>query len=595
MVSCCRATNRVPAGGRAMLAAFLFCLPAGYACAASANLLTNGDFRQWADGRPSGWVVGLGAQDQPGDTGAASTITWIADGPPGNAALRLEGNAQTVRWLAVSQGPLAVAPGDVLCLSGWMRTNHVQLDGHRFSNCYLGLSLFDAKGKRLSLQTCPSGSGTSPWTAEQISVLVPPEGRSASVTLFLSMSGSADFADLRLTRVAALTRDTSLSEAEGWRADLEYLSEALPWLHVDPFRHLAREDFQTRMSELIEQVGRQSYWENTMALLRIIAALGDAHTTVAPDGKRQIRLPITFYRFSDGLFVTAVGSSCASLLQGRVVRIGDYDVNTVWEKLSPYVSHQTDSWLDQTIPAWLSLPPMLQGAGLLASESALPLTVVGPDERPWQVLVEPQAGPVFLTPAPPEDQRPLYLRGTDLYRYEYLEETRTLYVSYRQCAEDPNRPMSKFTADVLQVVDSRPVDRFVFDVRLNSGGNSSLAGPLIEGIARKVQEKKIGRTYVITGRATFSSAILNACAFQQATGALVAGEPLGDKPNHLGEIRALLLPNTGLTVYYSTSRFLQTLPGDPPTLPLDLPVSLSAQDYFSGRDLVLEAILHDRR
>jgi hypothetical protein len=332
-----------------------------------------------------------------------------------------------------------------------------------------------------------------------------------------------------------------------------------------------------------------------MALMRIIAALGDAHTTVAPDEKRQIRVPIAFYRFSDGLFVTAVGSSCASLLQGRVARIGDYDVNAIWEKLSPYVSHQTDSWLDQTIPGWLSFPPMLQGAGLIASESALPLTVVGPDEQPEQVLVEPQAGPVFLTAAPPEDQRPLYMRGTDFYRYEYLEDTRTLYVSYRQYVEDPNRPMSKFTADVLQVVGSRPVDRFVFDVRLNSGGNSTLAGPLIEGIARKVQEKKIGRTYVITGRATFSSAILNACAFQQATGALVAGEPLGDKPNHLGEVRALLLPNTGLTVYYSTSRFLQTLPGDPPTLPLDLPISLSSQDYFSGRDPVLEAIVHDWR
>lgn len=458
----------------------------------------------------------------------------------------------------------------------------------------MGLSLFDAKGKRLSLRACLNGYGTSAWTAGQCGVLVPPEVRSVSVTLFLSMSGSADFADLCLTRIAALPPDASLSEAEGWRADLEYLGEALPWLHVDPFRHLAREDFQARLSELIEQVGRQSYWENTMTLLRIIAAVGDAHTTVVPDEKRQTRLPITFYRFSDGLFVTAVGPSCASLLQGSVVRIGDYDVNTVWEKLSPYVSHQTDSRVDQTIPGWLSLPSMLQGAGLIESESALPLTVVGPDERPWQALVEPQTGPVFLTPAPPADQLPLYLRGTDLYRYEYFEETRTLYVSYRHCAEDPNRPMSQFTADVLQVVDSRPVDRFIFDVRLNSGGNSSLAGRLIEGIARKTQEKKIGRTYVITGRATFSSAILNACAFQQATGALVAGEPMGDKPNHLGEVRALLLPNTGLTVYYSTSRF-QIMAGDPPTLPLDLPVSLSAQDYFSGRDPVLEAILRDRR
>jgi hypothetical protein len=98
----------------------------------------------------------------------------------------------------------------------------------------------------------------------------------------------------------------------------------------------------------------------------------------------------------------------------------------------------------------------------------------------------------------------------------------------------------------------------------------------------------------VPGRDTFSAAILNACAFRQATAALVAGEPTGDKPNHLGEVRALLLPNTGLTVCYSTSRF-QPLAGDPPTLPLDLPVSLSSEDYFSGHDPVLETILRDRR
>ncbi len=592
-----RATNGVRAGRYAILAVLLFCLPVGSAGAAAGNLLINGDFRQWTDGRPSAWVVEQGAQDRPTGTGATSTITRIPDGLQGSAALRLEGEAQTVRWLAVMQGPFAVSPGEILCLSGWLRTNAVRRDGHPFVNCYFGLLLFDESGRLLGLQPCLNGYGTSGWTLGQRGVLVPPEGRSVKVALFLSMSGTADFADLRLTRMAPLTPDASLSEPEGWRADLEYLAAALPWLHVDPFRYLTREDFQGRMAELLGQVGRQSYWENTMALLRIVAALGDAHTMVLPNQNRQVHLPITFYRFSDGLFVTAVASPYASLLKGCVVRIGAYTTDSVWEKLSPYVSHQTESRLDQAIPAWLSLPQMLRGVGLLESESALPLTVMSPEGQQVDEIIKPwelPAEPALLSAAPPENQRPLYLRGTDLYRYEYLEDSRSLYVCYRRCAEDPNRPMSRFTAEVLQVIDSRPVDRFIFDVRLNSGGNSSVAGPFIEAIARKAQEKKIGRTYVITGRDTFSSAILNACAFQQATSALVAGEPMGDKPNHLGEVRTLLLPNTGLTVYYSTSRF-QTLAGDPPTLPLDLPVSLASRDYFSGRDPVLEAILHDRR
>jgi hypothetical protein len=295
MVSRYRATNSVLAGGHGMLAVLLLCLPVGSAGAASGNLLVNGDFRQWTQGRPSGWTVELGAQEKPAGVGTTSTITHVPDGPQGKAGLRLEGDAQTARWLAVSQGPLAVSPGDVLCLSGWLRTNAVRRDNHPFVNCYLGLPLFDESGKLLSVRTCLNGYGTAAWTPGRGGVLVPPEARSAKVTLFLSMSGSADFGDLCLTRIAPWMRDASLSEAAGWQADLEHLSEVLPWLHIDPFRHLAREDFQARISELKEQVGQQSYWENTMGLMRIIAALGDAHTMIVPDEERQIRLPIAFY------------------------------------------------------------------------------------------------------------------------------------------------------------------------------------------------------------------------------------------------------------------------------------------------------------
>ena len=93
-------------------------------------------------------------------------------------------------------------------------------------------------------------------------------------------------------------------------------------------------------------------------------------------------------------------------------------------------------------------------------------------------------------------------------------------------------------------------------------------------------------------RTTFSAATIAAIDLKQETAALVVGEPSRGKPNGYSDEKHLRLPNSGLEVYYSPL-YRAAMPeiGDAPFLPVDIPVSGTFEDYQSGRDPVLEAVL----
>jgi hypothetical protein len=96
---------------------------------------------------------------------------------------------------------------------------------------------------------------------------------------------------------------------------------------------------------------------------------------------------------------------------------------------------------------------------------------------------------------------------------------------------------------------------------------------------------------VLIGPRTFSSAVLNAIQFRQRTAAILVGEPTGGEPNHYGEVKSFTLPNSGLSVYYSTRRFVYIEGDASSALEPDRVVPLMAADLLAGRDPVLEAVI----
>jgi hypothetical protein len=555
------------------------------------NLVVNGDFLEWQEGRPTGWTLDVGAVE---GEGPFSTVTRAGDGPGKLPALRLEGKTETRQWLAVMQGPWNVAPGDALRVGGWMRTRDVRPDGHRYRNSQIALFLLDSKGHRVDVVMPGKVTGTTDWQSFERGFVVPRGAVTAKLSLFLSMSGRAEFAGIRVERAPAPKVDPSLPPEEHWDRDLEYLRTTLPLIHPDPFTVTSKAEFDASLRELSKRVETLDDLQISMRVMRILASLGDSHTSAALADPPELRFPVGAAWLREGLVVVVVDESYASLLGGKVLRVGELSLDQVREVVRPYVSHENEAWLEQVLARWLSFPRLLFGAGVIESPAELPLTVRTPDGLETSVTVtaaKPGVEQTILRADSGVSTPPLFARHPKRnYWFEYFEKSDTLYCRYSRCRQIPREPISEFTARLLEVTDTRPVERFVLDLRGNTGGSSPLLQPLIQGIAERVQDGKIARGYLIVDRRTFSSAILNAAEFLRATDAVVVGEPTGGKPNHFGQVTGISLPYSGLHVGVSTKTF-RRLDDDPATLEPDILVRLCHADLVKGLDPVLAAVL----
>lgn len=99
--------------------------------------------------------------------------------------------------------------------------------------------------------------------------------------------------------------------------------------------------------------------------------------------------------------------------------------------------------------------------------------------------------------------------------------------------------------------------------------------------------------FVLIGRETFSAASYLTTKLEFNTKAIFIGEPTGASPNHYGDNRPLILPNSGLEVRLSSIYWQNSFPFDSRTATEPrLRVDLNSKDYFSNKDPFLEAALN---
>jgi hypothetical protein len=113
---------------------------------------------------------------------------------------------------------------------------------------------------------------------------------------------------------------------------------------------------------------------------------------------------------------------------------------------------------------------------------------------------------------------------------------------------------------------------------------------IIPQIKKRPRLNRKGGLYVAIGRRTFSAAMSNASDFRRETPAILVGEPAGEKPNSYQESRRMQLPNSKLTVSYSTKFYRFADPGIEAIVP-DKLFEPAWADYKAGRDPVLEWIM----
>jgi hypothetical protein len=394
------------------------------------------------------------------------------------------------------------------------------------------------------------------------------------------------------------------AETAEWREDLRYFAEQAPQVHRNLFHSMTHEEFETAVKNLDQRIPNLSRNQIIVELARIVAMIGDGHTYVdlqePPTSFRHY--PLRLYWFPDGVYVLSADERYATLVGGRIVKLGKVSGQDAYDAVSKIVQRDNELQVKSVTPYYMCLPEVLDGLGLVANLEAVPFTV---EKNGMQttVIVAPEAGqwsdnefvhPVdWVDARDPASPTPLWLKDpANPYWFEYLRDSRTLYVQFNVVGQKDDETIEAFFKRVMAFADANPVDRFVLDERLNGGGNNTLLRPIIHAFIRSDKVNQPGKLFTIIGRQTFSAAMNCVNRMKLNTNTLFVGEPTGANPNMYGDNAAVVLLHSKLSVRLSTLWWQDMDPRDKRVWQApDLSAELTFAEYRAGHDPAMDAIL----
>lgn len=399
----------------------------------------------------------------------------------------------------------------------------------------------------------------------------------------------------------------SLTTAQ-WQEDLRFLQKTA---HDDfplLFKKISESDWDAAVEEFYNQIPNLEAHEVKVGLTRMVSLFGYGHTqiyysTLAKDGV----LPVNLYDFDDGIFIEGVQKGNERLLGSQVIKVAGMSVREALAAIRPVVPVENESYFKAYGLRFLTVPTILHAQRVIPSLTKEVTLTLEKDGKQFEhtfttiALDDMSRGYGFTYPNEQwvsgrnQDETPLYLKHLKdkLYFFEYLPESKTVYVRQSSVFPDKKETLQEFYKRLFAFVDSNEVEKFVYDVRLNGGGNNYNNKDLIKGIMARPKINNRGTFFYIIGRNTFSAAQNLTNEIQHYTEAIIVGEPTAENLNFLGDARRVTLPNSEINVNLSYA-WWQDKPqweNKDWTIP-HLAVTMKSTEYFTNQDPVLDKAMN---
>lgn len=328
---------------------------------------------------------------------------------------------------------------------------------------------------------------------------------------------------------------------------------------------------------------------------KIIASLGDAHTGINYwDG---FFYPLRFYCFNEGIYIIDADKSLEDILYTKVKKINGVDINIIIEQLKILIPHENEYWLKERLPDYLSVPVYMYGLGIIPDEEKTEFEFEGLNGEIIKKEIDilkygEKANYISIN----NNDRDIYLfdqQNEDFYWYEYLNNDNILYFKYNVCANMEEINFISFSDSMFETIENYDIEKFVIDLRHNSGGNSTVINPFLTSISKLAENNPEMKIYVITGRQTFSSGVMAVIDIKEKVPVILIGESTGGSPNSYGEVKSFELTNSKIPVYYSVKYFQMTNDGANTVSP-DITVEAGINDFINNNDVIMEYIKMDK-
>ena len=390
-----------------------------------------------------------------------------------------------------------------------------------------------------------------------------------------------------------------------WDEEIELLAEELEVRHKNLYFRLDSTEFHRELEKIAREARSGSPFSTSVRLQQAVVRLGDAHTRV--NYHFQILpgeiIPVECYWFSEGIFILKTREEHREILGRKISGINGFPIHQIIDSLSTLMVDDNRALIKAEIPRMITWNQLLEHFGF-GIQGKVELQLTDDEENNSSYLMALPARESSAYSVRPDSVPLGWQKRKEFFSERYFPGEKLFYIQYNKCwsrevEEEYGSGASalfmpsfrEFEKEVFQVLRKEEVDKLVFDMRFNGGGNSYQGTQFIRKLCN-TKLKGQGKIYVVVGRHTFSSAIINTVDFLKNSDAVIVGEETGGRPNHYGEVKRFVLPGSNLVVSYST-KYFTLLPGnDSSILPvLESPPSFNM--FMQGLDPAIEAIRSD--
>ncbi|MBO6606419.1 tetratricopeptide repeat protein [Psychroserpens sp.] len=394
---------------------------------------------------------------------------------------------------------------------------------------------------------------------------------------------------------------------EAWQEDLDFLQSTIHKNYPFLFKKIESADFDREVAELKNAIPSLEAHEIPVHFARIVSLFEYGHTTI-PFGtvaKRGV-LPINLYDFNDGVYIEGVQKAHAETLGAKVLKVGEFSIEKAMAMVRPVVPAENDQYFRAYGLKFVTVPDVLHTQRVISEVSeAVTLTLEKGGNvftYDFPIIDRSEVSTAYTYTVPNEtwvsirnqDETPYYLKHLldKRFYFEYLEDKKVVYVRQSSVFDDENETLADFYKRLFDFIDSNEVERLVYDVRLNGGGNNYNNKPLIKGLMARPNINAKGKFFFIIGRNTFSACQNLTNEIHNYTEAIIIGEPTAENVNFYGDNNRVTLPNSKINAYLSFA-WWQDKPqweNADYTIP-HFAVDMSFDEYRNNEDPVLETAL----
>jgi len=404
-----------------------------------------------------------------------------------------------------------------------------------------------------------------------------------------------------------------------WRHDIDEFVNDIRLLHPDPFTRTGKVTFLREVNAL--KAALPYLTEEQRVEKRDLPCSREriGHTRLEPVNLTfAYWYPVRLYEFTDGLFVTSAYKAVADLAGAQVLEIGGRPAIEVVEQARRLIGADNAFGSMERLYA-VHNAGLMKGLGYAAVTGALRMKFRLRDGKIVERTLDPTKSDdasfewqyrteVFGLPFGTDSEWISAYRGLPASAFNSTDTSRPPHLTDRLHYEARALPTQgayyvrtdyvtdfdfvQFFQRVMREVDQLKPRRLILDWRYNFGGDGSKLAFMIDEFVKRADARPWQELYILTGRKTYSAAVMAVAAFLEHVPHTVVGEPAGGPLNHFGDPTSRTYPRTGLHLLVSTLWHQLSSSDDlGDFISVDIPAPFSFADYAAGRDPAVDPIL----